>query len=107
MDRAATYQLSMRGGADDRKAVSFSLQGKTFIAEGAHLEGLLQRHYSGWVFQWTRLSDTYGPKEYMKDLHDDALIIAVLRKPTIGYRRSSGPPAVNGHRGCGVSASPR
>ena len=80
MDRAATYQLSMRGGADDRKAVSFSLQGKTFIAEGAHLEGLLQRHYSGWVFQWTRLSDTYGPKEYMKDLHDDALIIAVLRK---------------------------
>lgn len=80
MDRAATYQLSMRGAADDRKAVSFSLQGKTFLAEGAHLESLLQRHYSGWTFQWTRLSDTYGPKQYAADLHADAMIVAVFRK---------------------------
>ena len=80
MDRAMTYQLSMRGGADDRKAVSFSLQGKTFLAEGVHLESLLQRQYSGWAFQWTKLSDAFGPDAYKAGLHPDALIVAVLKK---------------------------
>ena len=79
MDRATTYQLSMRGGSDDRRAVSYSLQGRTLIAEGAHLESLLQRHYSGWTFQWTRLSDAFGPDQYRATLPGDALLIAVLR----------------------------
>ena len=86
MDRATTYQLSMQGTEDSRKGISYSLQGKTFISDKVSLDTLLQRHYSGWTFQFTRLSDAYPPERYRAALPPDARIILVIRREQLLFQ---------------------
>lgn len=83
LGRTAVYQLSARGKDEgDRRALSFTLQGRTFLESGAGLEDLLRRHYLGWTFQRTRLSETYGPDRYLADLPEDAEVILAQRNGT-------------------------
>ena len=84
LGRAAIYQVNARGKDEhDRRAMSFTLQGRTFLQSGAALDELLRRHYSGWVFQRTRLSEEYGPEKYLEDLGDEAEIVLVMRKDQV------------------------
>jgi NhaP-type Na+/H+ or K+/H+ antiporter len=79
MDRAAVYQLSMSGTEDSRKSVSYSLQGQTFLSEKAHLDSLLQKHWEGWTFQFTRITESYDPAKYREGLPEGAMIVLVVR----------------------------
>lgn len=79
--RAAIYQVNARGkDEEDRRALSFTLQGRTLLHSAAPLDELLRRHYAGWTFQRTRLSEEYGPDRYREDLGKSGEIIVVLRK---------------------------
>lgn len=81
LGRAAIYQLSSRGkDEDDRLALSFTLQGRTFLHSGASLDELLRRHYAGWFYQRTRLTEEYPPEKYLEDLDEDAEIVLIIRK---------------------------
>ncbi|WP_031553797.1 cation:proton antiporter [Parvularcula oceani] len=86
MDRATTYQLSARGTDDSRKSVSYSLQGRTFLSEKVSLDSLLQKHWEGWEFQFTRLSEEYPPERYREGLPAEALIVLVVRKDQLLFQ---------------------
>ncbi|MEL6363358.1 MAG: sodium:proton antiporter [Pseudomonadota bacterium] len=79
--RAQVYQFTSRPGDDeDRRAFSRTLQGQPFIRAGIGFEDMMRRHYAGWVFQRTRLTDAYGPKDLRADLPEDALIVGFVKK---------------------------
>ncbi len=80
MDRSKIFQLSARGTEEgDRKAVSYSLQGKTLLNTRTGLDELLKRHYSGWTFTLTRLSEEFPPEKYLADMAENAELILLQR----------------------------
>jgi len=84
MDRAAIYQVNAGGkDEDDRRALSYTLQGRTFLHSGAPLDVLLGRHYEGWIYQRTRLSEEYPPERYFKELGENYEIVLLIRKGTL------------------------
>ncbi|WP_428409611.1 cation:proton antiporter [Hyphococcus sp.] len=86
LGRASIYQVNARGkDEEDRKALSYTLQGRTFLHSGAPLDELVRRHYSGWIFQRTKISEEYPPEQYKKDLGGDSEIILIIRKGEIMF----------------------
>lgn len=86
LGRAAIYQVNARGkDEEDRKALSYTLQGRTFLHSGAALDELLRRHYIGWTFQRTKLSEEYPPEQYKEDLGAEHEIILCIRKGVITF----------------------
>jgi NhaP-type Na+/H+ or K+/H+ antiporter len=84
LGRAAIYQINARGkDEDDRRALSYTLQGRIFLHSGATLDELLRRHYAGWIYQRTRLSEEYPPEKYLKDLGEEAEIVLIIRKEAL------------------------
>lgn len=92
MGRAAIYQVNARGkDEDDRRALSYTLQGRTFLHSAAPLDELLRRHYAGWIYQRTRLSEEYPPERYIKDLGDNYEIILLIRKGALYFASREAP----------------
>lgn len=92
LGRAAIYQVNARVKDDeDRKGLSFTLKGRTFLHSGASLDELVRRHYSGWIFQRTRLSEEYPPEQYKKDLGSEHDIVLVIRKDVITFASKEAP----------------
>ncbi|GJL93342.1 cation:proton antiporter [Hyphococcus sp.] len=92
LGRAAIFQVNARGkDEEDRKALSYTLQGRTFLHGGPALDELSRRHYSGWIFQRTRLSEEYPPEQYKKDLDPENEIILVIRKGEIIFASREAP----------------
>ncbi len=92
MGRAAIFQVNARGkDEEDRQALSYTLQGRTFLHSGAPLDELLRRHYSGWVYQRTQLTEEYPPETYLKDLGDQYEIILVMRKGALLFASKEAP----------------
>ena len=84
LGRAAIYQVNARGkDEEDRRALSFTLQGRAFLHSAAPLDELLRRHYAGWTFQRTRLSEEYTPEKYAEDIDPEAEVVLLVRKGAI------------------------
>jgi len=80
LGRAQVYQINARGkDEDDRQAMSYTLQGRTLLQSAVGLDELLRRHYAGWVYQKTRLSEAYPPERYYEEISAEAEIILVVR----------------------------
>ena len=92
LGRAAIYQVNARGkDEEDRRALSFTLQGRSFLHSAAPLDELLRRHYAGWTFQNTKLSEEYTAETYAADMGPDAEIILVLRKGALIVASTDAP----------------
>jgi len=92
MGRAAIFQVNARGkDEEDRQALSYTLQGKTFLHSGTPLDELLRHHYGGWIYQRTKLSEEYTPERYQQDLDPDAEIILVMRKDALVFASREAP----------------
>ncbi len=92
LGRAAIYQVNARGkDEEDRRALSYTLQGRTFLHSGAPLDELLRRHYAGWIYQRTRLSEEYPPEKYLKDIGKEHEIILVQRKGALIFASQEQP----------------
>jgi NhaP-type Na+/H+ or K+/H+ antiporter len=91
LNRAMTYQLSPRGREENRRAVSYALQGRTFLGASIGLENLLRWHWAGWQFQFTKLSETYGPEAYLDSLPENALLVMIQRKNTLLFETDEVP----------------
>ena len=92
LGRAAIYQVNARGkDEEDRQALSYTLQGRTFLHSGAALDELLRRHYDGWVYQRTRLSEEYPPEQYLEELDPDAEIVLIVRKGGLIFASHEAP----------------
>ncbi|MEM1410654.1 MAG: NAD-binding protein, partial [Pseudomonadota bacterium] len=79
MDRARTFQLSTRGQEEHRQNLSYAIQGRPLFAKPMGLEGLMKRHYGGWGFQLTRISDAYPREAFLEAIGEDSIIVAVER----------------------------
>lgn len=92
LGRAAIYQISARGkDEDDRRALSYTLQGRTFLHSGPTLDELLRRHYAGWTYQRTNLTEEYPPEAYLKDLGEEYELVLVIRKGTMFFASVEAP----------------
>ncbi|MHA7872113.1 MAG: hypothetical protein ACX939_07175, partial [Hyphococcus sp.] len=92
MGRAAIFQVNARGKDEEgRQALSYTLQGRTFLHSGAPLDEMLRRHYGGWVYQRTKLSEEYPPDRYKHDLDPSAEIILVVRKGALAFSSREAP----------------
>jgi len=81
MGRATIFQVSTRAREDnERRSVSYALQGRTLFASRTGLDELLRRHYAGWVFQVTRLSEEYPPERYVKDLGEGEMMMMIRKE---------------------------
>lgn len=92
LGRAAIFQVNARGkGEEDRRALSYTLQGKTFLHSGIGLDDLVRRHYSGWQYQRTKLSEEYTPERYQQDIDPEAEIILAIRKSALVFASREAP----------------
>ena len=92
LGRAAIYQVNARGkDEEDRQALSYTLQGRTFLHSAAPLDELLKRHYSGWTYQKTRLSEEYPPEQYKQDADKEHEIVAIIRKGVLSFASREAP----------------
>ncbi len=92
LGRAAIFQVNARGKEEeDRQALSYTLQGRTFLHSGAPLDELLRRHYSGWIYQRTKLSEEYPPERYLADLGPEHEIVLIVRKGALMFASREAP----------------
>ncbi|MGE0181883.1 MAG: cation:proton antiporter [Parvularculaceae bacterium] len=86
LGRAAIYQLSASGkDDDDRRSVSYTLRGRTLFKSAPTLDELLRRHYAGWIYQKTKLTEEYTPEAYLKDLGKEYELALLIRKGVITF----------------------
>lgn len=92
LGRAQVYQAGgRRDGDDDRRSLSYTLRGRTFLKSGATLDELIRRHYLGWRFQKTRLTSDYPPETYLKDIGKDAELVMIWRKGVMQFASVEAP----------------
>ena len=92
LGRAAIFQVNTRSKEDEeRRALSYTLKGKTFLHSGPPLDDLMSRHYDSWVYQRTKLSEEYPPERYKKDLGPKAEIVLVIRKGVLMFASRETP----------------
>lgn len=81
LGRSRVFQLRLHGGdEDDPRALPPTLRGQIVFEEGATYEELMRRHYQGWRFQKTRLTETYDYDALRRDCPGGALIMLVVRE---------------------------
>lgn len=92
LGRAKIFQLSAGGKEDgDRRSVSYTLRGKTFLKSAPPLDELLRRHYAGWIYQKTRLTQEYPPETYLKDLGKEHDLVLLIRKGALTFASKEQP----------------
>jgi NhaP-type Na+/H+ or K+/H+ antiporter len=81
LGRATSFQLS--GNMRDEKearAYSVTVRGRTLTKAGVTLGDLLQRHYGGWEFKKTGLTDEFTVEDYLASLDGTAEPFLIKRK---------------------------
>ena len=92
LGRAAIFQVNARGkDEEDRQALSYTLQGRTFLQSGTPLDELLRRHYGGWIYQRTKLSEEYPPERYKEDADPEAEIVLIIRNDVLTFASKEAP----------------
>ncbi len=92
LGRADIYQLSDSGKEDnDRRSVSYTLRGRTFLESAPTLDELLRKHYAGWIYQRTRLTEEYPPEEYFKNLGKEFELVFMIRKDVLTFASKQRP----------------
>ncbi len=66
--------------SDDSHEVSHTLKGRIIFGAGLGLEDLLKRHYAGWTFQKTRITEKFTLEDYKTKLHAETDILFTLKK---------------------------
>ncbi|MEM0929896.1 MAG: sodium:proton antiporter [Pseudomonadota bacterium] len=90
-DRARTFQLSAHSLDDNRRSVSYALKGRPLFSKPMALEDLMRRHYGGWGFQMTRISEAYPPERFAEAMDEDGFIILVERDEQLLFDSSAAP----------------
>jgi len=92
LGRAQIFQVNARGKNDEnRQAMSYTLQGRTFLHSASGLDDLIRKHYDGWTYQRTKLSEEYPPEKYIEDAGVDHEIILIVRKGTLLFASKEVP----------------
>ena len=84
LSRASIFQVNARGkDEDDRRALSFTLQGRAFLHSATPLDELLRRHYAGWTFSTVKIGEEVSAEQFHASMPSDAEIVVIERKGAI------------------------
>lgn len=75
------YQLPLYEGGDEAESVSMArtVRGRIAFDDRAMIDELLRRHYAGWQFQKTRLTEAYSYRDHLRQCHPEAFQILVVK----------------------------
>jgi NhaP-type Na+/H+ or K+/H+ antiporter len=62
----------------DKKAMARTIRGRIAFGENARYEDLMRRHYQGWVFRKTLLSENYDYQTLLKEKNENTILIAIV-----------------------------
>ncbi|HQU17120.1 MAG: sodium:proton exchanger [Chromatiales bacterium 21-64-14] len=80
LGRNRVFQLRLHArDEDDPRALVHTMRGQVVFDEQATYDELMRRHYQGWRFQKTRLTEAYGYEDFRRDCPADALHMVVVR----------------------------
>ncbi|MEM9880885.1 MAG: cation:proton antiporter, partial [Pseudomonadota bacterium] len=77
--RAAIYQLGA-SEEDHPHGIGYTVRGQTLFRSGAALDELQRRHFGGWRFKKTKLTQEYAFEQFIADKPDDAEVLLVIKK---------------------------
>lgn len=82
LGRATTFQL---GDADEKDeehphSYSFTVKGRPLFKPPIGVNQLLRRHYEGWDYKKTKLTEEYDFEAYQAELAEDAVVFLVVKK---------------------------
>lgn len=75
LGRSHVFQLGRHEDEPERTSLDFTLGGRPFTGDGLTFEELRERHWRGWRFQATRLSETYDFDAYLADRPEGAVVL--------------------------------
>ncbi len=94
LGRDRVFQLGS-AETDDPHGLSHTLRGQTLFKSGSDLAVLQRRHFDGWNFQRTRLSEKFSFDDYLAQRPDESEILFVMRKnKALSFSTSAARPRV-------------
>jgi NhaP-type Na+/H+ or K+/H+ antiporter len=63
-----------------KKAVARTMRGRIAFGENARYEDFMRRHYQGWVFRKTLLSENFDYRKFLDEKNEDTVLIAIIDK---------------------------
>ncbi|HYW90882.1 MAG TPA: sodium:proton antiporter [Gammaproteobacteria bacterium] len=74
------YQLPLYDTGEDTESrgVARTLRGRIAFDDRAVIDELLKRHYAGWQFRHTRLTEAFTYPDYLRQCHPDAFQVLVV-----------------------------
>ncbi|MEE4208371.1 MAG: sodium:proton antiporter [Parvularcula sp.] len=91
LDRTKTFQLASRSMKEHRRTVSYTLQGRPLFKKALSLDDLMQRHYSGWEFQMTRISEEYPASAFYEAVGQESIVVLIERDGVILFDSADSP----------------
>lgn len=74
------FQLPIYEGEEDSKALARKTRGALAFGDNARYEELWRRHFQGWKFYKTRLTEGYTYEDFLRDCPDEMILIGVARE---------------------------
>jgi NhaP-type Na+/H+ or K+/H+ antiporter len=62
----------------DKKAVARTMRGRIAFGDNARYEDFMRRHYQGWIFRKTLLSESYNYQSFIDEKNGDMILIAII-----------------------------
>ncbi|WP_292899154.1 MULTISPECIES: cation:proton antiporter [unclassified Nitratireductor] len=75
LGRSHVYQLGRGADQSKRMSLNFTLGGRPLTDEGVDFRTLRERHWQGWTFQATKLTDEFDYDAYLKSRADDTIVL--------------------------------
>ncbi len=75
LGRAHVFQLGRGEEKSERASLNFTLGGRPLTEEPLTFRDLRDRHWRGWTFQATKLTDTFDHDAYLASRPDEAVVL--------------------------------
>jgi len=75
LGRSNVFQLGRGGDQSKRMSLNFTLGGRPLVEEGMSFRELRERHWQGWVFQATRLTEAFDYDAYLESRSDQTIVL--------------------------------
>ncbi|SEB76853.1 sodium/proton antiporter, CPA1 family [Nitratireductor aquibiodomus] len=75
LGRSHVYQLGRGAEQSKRMSLNFTLGGRPLTEDGVDFRTLRERHWQGWTFQATKLSDEFDYDAYLKSRAGETIVL--------------------------------
>ncbi|MBN7758120.1 sodium:proton antiporter [Nitratireductor aquimarinus] len=75
LGRSHVFQLGRGGDQPKRMSLNFTLGGRPLTKDGLEFRTLRERHWQGWTFQATRLTEAFDYNAYLESRSEDAIVL--------------------------------